>query len=79
MELQGVHADGEKVTNVSKKRALPSDNDIFTFRGFDHDKIRPELRASRPIVSRIFLPSSVYLDMLNLAYFAIYNNFGVRN
>jgi len=45
-------------------------------RGFDHDKIRPELRASRPIVSRIFLPSSVYLDMLNLAYFAIYNNFG---
>ena len=51
----------------------------FAFRGFDHDKIRPELRASRPMVSRIFLPSSVYLDMLNLAYFAIYNNFGVRS
>ena len=29
-------------------------------------------------VTRIMLPSSVYLDMLNLAYFAIYNGYGVR-
>lgn len=33
--------------------------------------------GARPPHSRIFLPSAVYLDMLSLAYFAIFNNCGM--
>ena len=33
--------------------------------------------GARTPQSRIFLPSAVYLDMLNLAYFAIFNQCGV--
>jgi len=35
--------------------------------------------SSKPPVNRIYLPSSVYLDLLNLSYFAIANSYGVAS
>lgn len=35
--------------------------------------------SSKPSVNRISLPSSVYLDLLNLSYFAIANSYGVAS
>ena len=55
--------------------------DRMIMRGFDH---KHSSRANhrdlkKNSVSRIPLPSSVYLDMLNLAYYAMNNNYAVSD
>merc|ERR1719341_2806875 len=55
-----------KPSNIKSHLRLPSN-------GSDSGSSRLGHKAPVP---RIMLPSSVYLDMLNLAYFAIHNGFG---
>ena len=54
-------------------------SDRMIMRGFDHKRGgRSNHRdPKKNAVSRLNLPSSVYLDMLNLAYYAMNNNYAV--
>ena len=93
MDLQSVKQNGYEVRKLNTIKNLLKVVTLCS-RGFSQDKsrsIKTHLRlpsngsdsgssrlGHKAPVSRIMLPSSVYLDMLNLAYFAVYNGFGVK-